>query len=414
MAVRSDDRRGCGEPALCWSATTGRLYFEVAEGGRGPLGWVTPGGASGRLFDGERVCLGPSVAARVARLAVVVTDSGNPGDVHVCDELDPRLEALAPANPWLDAGMVGPTELVRAVADDGVPIEAWLTMPPPAAAAAAATLAGAGATPAGAGATLAGAGATPGASGHPAPPAMPAPPMLVSVHGGPHHAVGWRFCFEAQRLAGRGIAVLSPNPRGSLGYGGAFAAGNAGDWGGRDWRDVEALVDAALALGTVDPDRIAIGGTSYGGYLAQWAVTQTDRFRAAISENGICNLFGQWGSGTDHGDELTAELGATPWGDARTLVDRSPLRHADRVRTPLLLLHAELDASCPVEQSMQMHTALRYLGRRCELVVLEGEGHLVNLLGRPSRRVVRAAAVDEHLDRCLGGSPEHPALQART
>jgi acylaminoacyl-peptidase len=367
IPVRSDDTRGTGDGALCWSSVTGRIYFELAEGGRGPIAWTTLDGASGRLFEGDEVCLSPALAAKAAWLAVVVTKSGDPGSVQLCDELAPSRRAVGCANRWLSERVVAPTQLVRTVSDDGVTLEGWLTVP-----------------------------RAPRCCGDP----TELPPLSVSVHGGPHYAVGWRFSFEAQRLAGRGIAVLSPNPRGSLGYGSDFAELGDG-WGGRDWHDVVGVLDAALELGTTDPQRVAIGGASYGGYLAQWAITQTDHFSAAISENGISDLFAQWGSGAERAGDPGDELGARPWDDPSVYVEHSPLRYADRMQTPLLLVHAELDANVPLDQSEQLQAALKLLGRESELVVLEGEGHLVNLLGRPSRRRLRAEVVDAHLDRYL-------------
>ena len=298
---------------------------------------------------------------------MVVIDAEEPGVVSVGDENGDGLRPVASANAWLTGCTLGRTSIVRATAQDDAILEAWLTLPP--------------------------------AASNGGPPW----PLLVSVHGGPHHAVGWRFSFDAQRVAARGIAVLAPNPRGSLGYGREFAAGNVADWGGPDWSDVGALIDAVVAGGETDPERIGIHGASYGGYLAQWAITRSDRFRLAISENGIGNLFSQWGTGADLGTELAAELGATPWDGRSGLVDRSPVRYADRVHTPLLLVHSELDRNCPLEQSEQMYAALKFLGRQVELAVLEGEGHLVNLVGRPSRRLARAAIIDEYLDRYLVG-----------
>ena len=129
--------------------------------------------------------------------------------VSVGDESGDGLGPVANANTWLTGCALGRTSIVRARATDGAALEAWLTLPP-------------------------------------APSSVGPPwPLLVSVHGGPHSAVGWRFSFDAQRMAACGVAVLAPNPRGSLGYGREFAAGNVADWGGPDWSDVGALIDAA-------------------------------------------------------------------------------------------------------------------------------------------------------------------------
>jgi dipeptidyl aminopeptidase/acylaminoacyl peptidase len=226
-------------------------------------------------------------------------------------------------------------------------------------------------------------------------------PLVVSVHGGPHYAAGWRFSFEVQRLAARGYAVLTANPAGSGGYGRRFATAIRGAWGTADWASLERLIDSVSATPAIDAGRVAITGVSYGGYLAMRAATRSARFGAAISENGISNLLAEWGAEQDGGAWLTAELGGPPWEQAEAYVASSPITEAHRIRVPLLLIHAELDRNCPIGQSEQMFAALRFLGRDAELFVIEGEGHLMNLVGRPSRRLARAQAVDRWLDRHL-------------
>ena len=224
---------------------------------------------------------------------------------------------------------------------------------------------------------------------------------MVSVHGGPHYAAGWRFSFEAQRLAARGYAILNANPAGSGGYGRRFATAIRGAWGTADWASLERLIDSVSATPAIDPGRVAITGVSYGGYLAMRAATRSARFSAAISENGISNLLAEWGAEQDGGAWLTAELGGPPWERAEAYVASSPITEVHRIQVPLLLIHAELDRNCPIGQSEQMFAALRFLGRDAELFVIEGEGHLMNLVGRPSHRMARAQAVDRWLDRHL-------------
>ncbi|MEV4534226.1 S9 family peptidase [Asanoa sp. NPDC049518] len=345
--VRGDDPRGTGAAPVVWSAASDRIYTEVSVGGRGPLAWFAPSsGRGGRVFDGPHTCLSPAVGG--GRVTFVRSDALNPGDVHVADEPTGRSRALTEANPSAVAAAAPMTP----VAVEGV--DAWLTA-------------------------------------HDGDRR----PLLVNVHGGPHGAVGWRHTAEVQRLAARGYAVLTLNPRGSQGYGEAFATAIRGDWGGADWQDVTAVVNAAAALPGVDRERMAIWGVSYGGFMAQWAIAHTSRFACAVSENGISDFVAAWRS-----PFWDLPMGGAPWTSPR-YVDRSPLMKADRIRTPLLLVHAEHDQVCPVAQSEQLHAALRALGRDVELVRIPGEGHLMNLHGRPSHRARRAAAVDAFLDRHL-------------
>jgi dipeptidyl aminopeptidase/acylaminoacyl peptidase len=145
---------------------------------------------------------------------------------------------------------------------------------------------------------------------------------------------------------------------------------------------------------------------SYGGYLVLSAITQGPRFRAAICENGISNLVALWGVDDDAGVWLSAELGGSLWERPELYLAASPIIRADRVRAPLLLVHADLDHGCPIAQSEQLYAALRYLGREVRFLRLHGEGHLVNLVGRPSRRLARAEAVNSWLSQHLDASNE--------
>jgi dipeptidyl aminopeptidase/acylaminoacyl peptidase len=376
--VRSDDGRGGGPPALAWSRATGRIYFTVADGGRGRIGWADPAsGGHGYLLGGDRTCLDPSLDPAGRRIAFVSTSPAEPGDVHLASADGDGADGdgtggggadgcgerrVTDVNPWLRARALAATRPVTAGEHDGVSVEGWVT-----------------------------------ASGGPGER-----PLVVSVHGGPHYPAGWRFSFEAQRLAARGYAVLTANPPGSGGYGRRFASATRGGWGTADWASLERLIDVVAARPDVDAGRMAITGVSYGGYLSQLALTRSARFSAAISENGISNLLAAWGAEEDGGAWLAAELGGPPWERPQAYVAASPIAAADRIRTPLLLIHADLDRNCPIGQSEQMFAALRAQGRDVELFVIEGEGHLMNLTGRPSRRLARAQAVDRWLDRYLG------------
>ena len=126
--------------------------------------------------------------------------------------------------------------------------------------------------------------------------------LVLEIHGGPRAMFGHSFFFETQLLAARGWAVLYTNPRGGVGYGEAFCLALRGDWGGVDFRDVMAGVDHILAQGWADPDRLAVTGGSYGGYLTNWIVTQIDRFRVAASDCGTSNRYSHYG-GSDIGHQ---------------------------------------------------------------------------------------------------------------
>ena len=193
-------------------------------------------------------------------------------------------------------------------------------------------------------------------------------PLVIWVHGGPRVQAGNAFRWEVQLLAARGYAVSYVNYRGSDGYGGRFLDANAGDMGGGDYRDVMQGVGTVLAkYAWIDSKRVGLYGRSYGGYMANWAVTQTDRFAAAVSFNSISNLVSYWGTG-DNPYELMEAMGASPWEQSELYWDRSPIKHALRAKTPTLLVLGERDDRTPPEQAEQMFRALKHHGVEAKLI----------------------------------------------
>jgi dipeptidyl aminopeptidase/acylaminoacyl peptidase len=200
-------------------------------------------------------------------------------------------------------------------------------------------------------------------------------PLVVRVHGGPTDAYQWEFPSAGTLWpAEAGYALLLPNPRGSAGRGQAFARANLGDMGGADLGDILAGVDAMAAAGAVDGDRVGIIGGSYGGFMAAWAVTQTDRFRASIAIAAVTNWL-SFHHTTNIGrfDELF--LDADPYAADSDYFHRSPVVHAHRVRTPTLVMHGELDLCVPVSQGQELYQALADAGVPTELVLYPREGH---------------------------------------
>jgi dipeptidyl aminopeptidase/acylaminoacyl peptidase len=200
-------------------------------------------------------------------------------------------------------------------------------------------------------------------------------PFVVIVHGGPAGLFADRFHAWSQLLAARGYAVLLPNIRGSLGYGHEFLTINRHDWGGGDWKDVMAGVDYAVKTGVADPDRLGIGGWSYGGYMAAWAVTQTNRFKASVSGAPMTDLASEFGTespGVNIGD--TWALG-TPYENLELFNHRSPVAFVKNVRTPTLLLNGEEDTTDPIGQCQQFYRGLRRYGVETEFVAYPRMGH---------------------------------------
>lgn len=214
-------------------------------------------------------------------------------------------------------------------------------------------------------------------------------PLILQIHGGPHTMYANAFFFEFQLLAARGFGVLYTNPRGSHGYGQEFAKAVRGDFGGNDYRDLMAAVDHALQYDWVDPERLGVTGGSYGGFMTNWIVGQTERFRAAVTQRSISNWHSFFGS-SDIGSHFAEDqLAGLPWQDHAELLQRSPLSHVESIKTPLLILHAEEDHRCPIEQAEQLFVALRRLGRTVEFVRFPGAGHELSRSGPPPLRIDR-------------------------
>jgi dipeptidyl aminopeptidase/acylaminoacyl peptidase len=212
-------------------------------------------------------------------------------------------------------------------------------------------------------------------------------PFVVLVHGGPTGR--WADTFEpwGQLLAEHGYVVLYPNIRGSVGYGQQFVEMNRADWGGGDFKDVMAGVDWAIARGLADPNRLGIGGWSYGGYMAAWAVTQTTRFKAAVSGAPVIDLASEFG--TENGSAYDEWFYGTPYEKLDGFIKSSPVTFVKNVRTPTLLLQGEADETDPIGQSQQFYRGLKRYGVDSEFVIyprephgLREEKHLVDRLNR--------------------------------
>jgi dipeptidyl aminopeptidase/acylaminoacyl peptidase len=204
---------------------------------------------------------------------------------------------------------------------------------------------------------------------------------------------GRSFFFEFQLLAAHGYAVVYANPRGSTGYGRHFSDAVNNDWGGKDWQDLQAGLDAAIARGGLDPDRLGVAGGSYGGYMTNWAISHTDRFKAAVTMRCVSNMAVMFGT-SDLGWYLMDEFaGAVPWKDLDRIMERSPITYVDRIHTPLLILHSDNDLRCPISEGEQMFTALKFLGREVRMMRFEGQTHDLSRNGHPRSRVIRLGAI---------------------
>ena len=226
-------------------------------------------------------------------------------------------------------------------------------------------------------------------------------PLALEIHGGPFAMYGEALFHEFQFLAARGYVVLYANPRGSTGYGDAFAGQLFRGWGKHDFPDLMAAVDWAIAQGYVDERRLGVLGGSYGGFMTNWVIGHTTRFAAAVTQRCVSNLYSSFG--TDdifHASDIRT-IGATPWADPHIYWELSPITYVDQIDTPLLIEHQERDYRCPIEQAEQLFTALKRRGKTVEFDRYPDESHNMSRGGQPKHRVERLERIAAWFDHYL-------------
>jgi dipeptidyl aminopeptidase/acylaminoacyl peptidase len=329
-----------------WSVDGRSIYFEGGVKGTGHLYRVpATGGKVEPVTQGDRMV--SQVSFGDDQMAYTSTSTDSPGEIYAASLSSAGGPAvserkLSGVNDALVAEWkLGKVERIRYDSKDGTPIESWVVLPP---------------------------GYDPNAS--------TTYPLVLAIHGGPHGAYSSSFAFEEQLMAADGIIVVYTNPRGSTGYGERFRWGTWGGWGERDFEDVMGGVDTALKHYRVDPKRLGITGYSYGGFLTNWAIGQTTRFRAAVVGAGPSDWISNYGTGDIPRTKETEFLGR-PWEEnARAvMLAHSPVLFADRIQTPTLFLHGEADERVPISQGEEMYTALKKRRVPAKFVRYPGEFH---------------------------------------
>ncbi len=226
-------------------------------------------------------------------------------------------------------------------------------------------------------------------------------PAILYIHGGPKTAYGSILFHELQYLAGQGYGILFANPTGSDGKGDAFAD-IRGRYGTVDYDDIMLFLKTALEANPwIDPKRVGVAGGSYGGFMVNWAIGHTDAFATAVSQRSISN-WSTMANLSDIGYYFEPDqAGATTWSDPAVLWESSPLKYADRVKTPTLFLHSDEDYRCPLPEALQMYTALQLFGVDTRLCLFHGENHELSRSGKPRHRVTRLAEITNWFDRYL-------------
>ncbi len=325
-----------------------------------------------RVLTGERTVTGFS-EARDGTLVVLEGDGHRAGEIAIVEHGKARL-LVAPNKQLLANVALGEVQRWRVRSYDGTAVDGFIVRPQ-------------------------------GAAGSPK-----RAPAILWLHGGPNVQAKASFEPVWQALALAGYIVIAPNPRGSSGYGTAYASAIKGAWGTHDFDDVMAAVDAAIAAGIIDPLRLGVGGSSYGGWLTNHILTRTTRFRAAVSGAGLSNLFADLGV-SDSQRRLEAELGL-PWDNRDAWMRQSPWFDAKNVKTPTLVYCGEDDIRTPLSQSELWYYALRRLGVETELVIYPGEGHGAGSRKTAKDRIRRTLAwFDKFI---LPDSPSQPGSEPGT
>jgi dipeptidyl aminopeptidase/acylaminoacyl peptidase len=215
-------------------------------------------------------------------------------------------------------------------------------------------------------------------------------PAILEIHGGPMMMYAQAFFLEFQWLAANGWGVVYSNPRGSQGYGFEFCRAIQKEWGNRDYADLMAALDVALREApSIDPDRLGVAGGSYGGYMTNWIIGHTDRFKAAVTMRSVADWRGMVGSG-DLGARWIRRPGVAPWVDDTWYRQQSPITYVENIVTPLLIEHQEGDLRCPIGQGEMLYTAVKHVGKApVKFVRYPNEFHGMSRNGKPWHRVHR-------------------------
>jgi dipeptidyl aminopeptidase/acylaminoacyl peptidase len=359
VCITADFDRTCapffGRTRPIWSPQGRWIFFLVEDQGNHHVYRVcaTADVAPERTVAGERQVTDISLARDGQRLAFTAATPVTPAEVFLChaDGTDER-QLTAFNRAWqAEVALSQPQRLCYR--RDGYDLDCWVMRPY---------------------------GFTPGKRY----------PALLNIHGGPHLCYGNTFFDEFQVYAGAGYVVIYTNPRGSQGYGEAFSRAVVGDWGGGDFADVMAGVEEALRrCDFIDPERLGVMGGSYGGFLTSWAVSHTQRFKAACSERAANNPYTLFGT-SDIGHIFSeAESGYLPWENMQWYIDHAPLTYTKNIHTPLLIIHSEDDLRCPIEQAEQLFIALKKQHKEVLFVRFPDENHELSRSGRPRHRLER-------------------------
>lgn len=332
-------------PALAgWARDASHLFFSEGRSTHAVLYTMPVDGPPTVAFQAARGTFGPGAVLNKTNTYAGLTmqASDEPVEAYVMDLATFKPVRVSAANINLPKQPLGETRVIRWKAKDGKDIEGLLTLP----------------------------------VGYDKSKRYP---LILNIHGGPSGAftetfIGASGLYPIASFAARGWAVLRINPRGSTNYGLAFRSANLNDWGGGDYQDLMSGVDQTISMGVADPNRLAVMGWSYGGYMTNWVITQTNRFKCAVAGAGISNLISMWGT-NDIPTTLDDYFEGTWVEQPERYIRMSPLAHAGNITTPELILHGEADIRVPTSQGYEVYNTLKRKGVPTEMVVYPRTPH---------------------------------------
>lgn len=372
VATLSDTKDSGGGAVLEWTPDSEGIYVQVGTRGESQLGLVKRSGgveivtegrhgiAVGNLSrNGRRIAAAVGNATRLPEVAVIEPELGT-------GRLVPRL--LTNLNgAFHDEIKLSEPEEFTVESTDGVEVHGWVMKP----------------------------------IDYLPPRRYPA---VLEIHGGPHTQYGWAFFHEFQLLAAQGYVVVYSNPRGSKGYGEAFCAAIRGDWGNKDWDDIQAVTRWMQHQPYIHPGQMAVMGGSYGGYMTNWVIGHTTDFRVAVTDRCVSNFVSMSGN-SDFPFNRDGYFKGLPYGDLNDIAElwrQSPIAYFKDVKTPTLVIHSEGDLRCNIEQSEQVFHALQVQGVDSRFVRYPSNtSHGMSRSGPPDLRLHRLGEITSWLAKYL-------------
>lgn len=351
--VVADFQQGAVSPGVLWAEDNKSFYFLASDHGNTVVYY---GNIEGEMYPAlldNQYVYGLTTGGQINRAVVAISKPTEPGELYVLDVPTGNLEALTKVNQhYTDEVQLAEVEELEFLSKDGWNLHGWMMKP---------------------------ANYEEGKKYS----------LILEIHGGPHTMYGNAYFHEFQMLAAEGYGVLFINPRGSHGYGQEFVDAVRGDYGGRDYADLMEAVDYALEkYDFIDRERLGVTGGSYGGFMTNWIVGHTNRFKAAVTQRSISNWISFYGV-SDIGYYFNAWQIKSELEDAETMWKHSPLAYVGNVETPLLILHSEKDFRCPIEQAEQLFIALKHRRKETKFIRFPESNHELSRSGKPSLRIAR-------------------------